>query len=182
MMTAMCDMTHFVITTHATSTLASDPAPLFMQEVLLKVGFCVVVAIDEGSTFKGAFWDMCYHLKIRCHVIGRANQKALAVERSHIFFNKSVTIATNDRHQEISSVVIPAYHLAAYTWNSAPIDGTDVIRSVCVAGREFKFPFDFKYTPTPGITTNNAASVHEYLRLTSGHGHFAAEILMRKNL
>jgi hypothetical protein len=45
-----------------------------------------------------------------------------------------------------------------------------------VVGREFTFPFDFEYTPTPGITTNNAASVHEYLRLTGRHDQFAAEI------
>jgi hypothetical protein len=113
-MTAMCDMTHFVITTHATSTLASDPAPLFMQEVLLKVGFCVVVSIDEVSTFKGAFRDMYHHLKIRCHTIARSNHKALDVERFRRFLNKSVTIATNDTQQAISSVVIPACHLAAY--------------------------------------------------------------------
>jgi hypothetical protein len=160
MVTAMCDMTQFVVTTPANSTLASDLSPLFMQDVLLEIGFCVVVAIDEGSTFKGAFRDMCHHLKIRYHTIARANHKALAAERFHRFLNKSVTIATNDRQQAISSVVIPACHLAAYAWNSAPIDGTGVIHSVCVVGREFKLPFDFEYTPNPGITTNNATSVH----------------------
>jgi hypothetical protein len=73
MLTAMCNMTQYVLITHAKSTLAYDLAPLFMQEVLLKVGFCVVVVIDEGGTFKGIFQEMCGILKIRCHTVARSN-------------------------------------------------------------------------------------------------------------
>jgi hypothetical protein len=58
MLNATCGMTQFVVTTHATSTKACDLAPLFMQEVLLKVGFCAMVVFDDGGEFKGEFTEM----------------------------------------------------------------------------------------------------------------------------
>jgi hypothetical protein len=78
-MMGMCDMTQFVLVTYVESTLTCDLAPMFMQEMLLKVGFCVVVANDEGGTFKGEFQEMCRILKIRDYVFARANYKGLYV-------------------------------------------------------------------------------------------------------
>jgi hypothetical protein len=77
-MMGMCDMTQFVLVTYVESTLTCDLNPIFMQEMLLKVGLCVV-AIDEGGTFKGEFQEMCRILKIRDYVFARANYKGLYV-------------------------------------------------------------------------------------------------------
>jgi hypothetical protein len=57
-MNTMCDMTQFVITTPVPDTVAHVLAPIFMQEVLLKVGFCLMVVVDNGITFKGLFVEM----------------------------------------------------------------------------------------------------------------------------
>jgi hypothetical protein len=72
-MNTMCDMPQFVITTPVPDTAAHVLAPIFMQEVLLKVGFCVMVVVGDGSTFKGLFVEMCKILKLRCHVVSRNN-------------------------------------------------------------------------------------------------------------
>jgi hypothetical protein len=150
-MNTMCDMTQFVITTPIPDTAAHVLAPIFMQEVLLKVGVCVMVVVDDGSTFKGLFVEMCKKIKLRFHVVAINNHQALCVERFHVFLNKTLRIATNDR-DSIKGVYIPASALAAFAWNSAPIDGTDIVRSVPAVGREFKFPFDFEYVQSPTLS------------------------------
>jgi hypothetical protein len=150
-MNTMCDMTQFVITTPFPDTATHVLAPIFMQEVLLKVGFCVMVVVDDGSTFKGLFVEMCKILKLRCHVVARNNHQALCVERFHVFLNKTLRIATNDR-DSIKGIYIPASALAAFAWNSAPIDGTDIVHSVPAVGREFMFPFDFEYIQSPTMS------------------------------
>jgi hypothetical protein len=175
-MNTMCDMTQFVITTPVPDTAAHVLAPIFMQEVLLKVGFCVMVVVDDGSTFKGIFVEMCKIIKLRCHVVARNNHQALCVELFQVFLNKTLRIATNDR-DSIKGVYIPASALAAFAWNSAPIDGTDIVRSVPAVGQEFKFPFDFEYIQSPTMSENKAAAIHEYLTLAGRDGRFAAEII-----
>jgi hypothetical protein len=86
-------------------------------------------------------------------------------------------MATHDGQHTNKQVVIAAVQLVVCAWNSAPIDDTKVIRSVCAVGREFYFPFDFEYVTTPSLNSNNVAAVHEYLALAGGHGRFAPEIL-----
>jgi hypothetical protein len=176
LLNSMCDMTHFVVSTPAPVILASALASVFMQEVLLKIGFCVMVVVDDGSTFKGLFPEMCDILKIRFHTVARGNHQALMVERFHSFLNEAVTLATNDR-ENIAEVNIPASALACYAWNSSPIDGTDIVRSVPAVGREFRFPFDFEYVPSPTMMDDSAGDVHRYLSLAGSNGTFAAEVL-----
>lgn len=36
---------------------------------------------------------------------------------------------------------------AVYAWNSAPVDGTNIVRSYAAIGREFPFPIDFERDP-----------------------------------
>jgi hypothetical protein len=175
-MNMMCDMTQFVITTPVPDTAAHVLTPIFMQEVLLKVGFCVMVVVDDGSTFKGLFVEMCKILKLRCHVLARNNHQALCVERFHVFLNKTLRIATNDQ-DSIKVVYIPASALTACAWNSAPIEGIDIVCSVSAVGREFKFPFDFEYVQSPTMSENEASAIHEYLTLAGKNGRFAAEII-----
>jgi hypothetical protein len=168
-MNTMCDMTQFFITTPIPDTAAHVLAPIFMQDVLLKVGFCVMVVVGYGSTFKGLFVEMCKIIKLHCHVNARNNHQALCVERFHVFLNKTLRVATNDR-DNIKGVYIPAIALAGFAWNSAPIDGTYIVRSVPAVGREFKFPFDFEYVQSPMMSENKAAAIHECLTLAGRNG------------
>jgi hypothetical protein len=58
LLSSMCDMTQFVVSTPSPFILAAALASVFMQEVLLKIGFCVMVVVDDRSTFKGLFREM----------------------------------------------------------------------------------------------------------------------------
>jgi hypothetical protein len=176
LLNSMCDMTQFVLITPSPVIPASALASVFMQEVLLKIGFCVMVVVDDGSTFKGLFREMCAILKIRFHTFALGNHQALMAERFHSFLNKAVTLATNDR-TNIAEVYIPASALACYAWKSSPIYGTDIVRSVPAVGREFRFPFDFEYVPSPTMTDGSAGDVHRYISLAGSKGKFAAEVL-----
>ena len=43
-----------------------------------------------------------------------------------------------------------------YAWNSAPIDGTDILRSIPAIGRELKFQLDINVNEMPKLVQNNA--------------------------
>jgi hypothetical protein len=148
-MNVMCDLTGFVIVNATNNMIAHDLARLFVQEVLLKVRFCGLVVVDDGSTFKGLFKTVWAALSIDFHVAARSNHKAVRVEHFHRFLNKAVAIAANDC--STNSVFVEAAHTAAYNyaWNSSPIDDTDIICSVPAVGRPFQLPFDLSLSPTP---------------------------------
>jgi len=172
---AMCDMTQFVITIPTKDSHAHTLARLFMQDVLLKVGFCSTVVVDDGNSFKETFKTMCEILNIRYHLLAKGNHQALSVERFHRYLNKAVTIAANDR--DSNTEFVPAACTAAYAWNSSPIDGTDIIRSIPAVGQEFKFPFDFHYSDIPQLTTDHASVIRDYLSCTAANAAFATAIL-----
>jgi hypothetical protein len=84
-------------------------------------------------------------------------------------------IAANDRGT--NEVFVEAAHTAAYAWNSSPIDGTDIIRSVPAVGRPFRFPFDLSFSGTPSPSISQAQDVHSFLRLSSSTTQFAERVL-----
>ena len=99
----------------------------------------------------------------------------MLVEKFHQLLNKSVTIAIEDRKK--FGCFTEAGIVAGYAWNSAPIDGTDIIRSIPAISRKLRFPIDISSVTLPQLTTNQADSVVNYLRLTDSSKHFASEIL-----
>jgi hypothetical protein len=134
-----------------------------------------LIVVDDGSTFKGLFQTVCSILHIDIDVAARGNHKAVGVEHFHQFLNKAVAIAANDRGT--NTVCVEAAHTAAYAWNSSPIDGTDIIRSVPTVGRPFRFPFNLSLSPTPTPTLQQATDVHAFLRLAGPTTQFAEQVL-----
>jgi hypothetical protein len=175
LMNVMCDLTGFVIVNAASNITAHDLARLFVQEVLLKIGFCGLVVVDDGSTFKGLFQTVCTTLNIDIHVAARRNHKAVGIDHFHRFLNKAVAIAANDLGT--NTVFVKAAHTAPYAWNSSSIDGTDIVRSVPAVGRPFRFPFDLSLWPTPTRTSNQASDVHAFLRIAAPTTQFAEQVL-----
>jgi hypothetical protein len=175
LMNAMCDLTGFVLVNATNDITAGNLARLFVQEVLLKIGFCGLVVVDDGSTFKGLFEQVCLLLGINYHPASPGNHKAVSVEHFHRFLNKALGIAANDRGTP--KVFVEGAHTAAYAWNSSPIDGTDIIRSVPAVGRPFRFPFDLSLSSPPTPTQSQAADVHAFLRLAAPTTSFSEQVL-----
>ena len=120
-----------------------------MEHVLLKYGMCAVIVVDAASNFKGIFEQMCSILSITFWPLSRGNHHGLSVERYHRFLNKTQTIqgASVGTHSNFKRTVL----LSAYSWNSSPIDGTDIIRSIPADGRMFRFPLDSSISPLPPL-------------------------------
>ncbi len=62
------------------------------------------------------------------------------VERVNWYLNKGLKIMTNK--QDSVRVALKAILLLLYAWNSCPIPGTDISRSLVAVGHEFAFPID----------------------------------------
>ncbi len=179
LLSAMCDLTQFVVSVPAHDIHAHELARLLFQEILLKVGMCGLIVVDAGSTFCGVFASACELLGIRLHAASRGNHKAVSVERFFRYLNKAVTIASSDRGTPL--VWVEASMIATYAWNCSPIDGTDVVRSVPAMGREFKFPFDFAVdaasAATPAPLLDPSTSVLDYIKHTSCHVDFSRQVV-----
>jgi hypothetical protein len=105
-----------------------------------RYGLPKVVYVDADGKFAGLFKAVLTKLLIPVIAVSRENHKAVRNERFHRYLNHIQRINTanagnlNNWAQGI--------HFAFYGWNSSPIDGTDIQRSVVSIGREFPFPVD----------------------------------------
>ena len=72
---------------------------------------------------------------------------------------------------------VPTGIAAGYAWNSVPIDGTDILRSIPAIGRELKFSLDINLNAMPKLVQNNANTALEYLKLTDSSRSFSSSIL-----
>ena len=175
LLNTMCDLTQFVVSIKTAHTSAEPLATLFMEHVTLTFGMTAVVVVDADSRFKGAFQKMCDVLKIQLWPLSRGNHKALSIERYHRFLNKTHTIASQERNTH--EVFLQNYKLSQYAWNGAPIDGTDVVRSVAAIGRPFQFPIDTDLTAAPNLNNENHTQLFQYLRAVSDNSSFATAVL-----
>ena len=85
----MCDITGFVVAVITDNITAENIVRLFMEDVILKYGICAVVVVDDGSSFKGTFENMCTILDITYWPLSRGNHKGNSVEKFHRFLNKT---------------------------------------------------------------------------------------------
>ena len=146
-----------------------------MESVVLSFGMVAVIVVDADSKFQGIFESLCDTLKLVFWPLARGNHKALSVERYHRFLNKTQTICGNNRGTHES--FITNVKTLQYAWNSAPIDNTDIIRSVAAVGQEFKFPMDMELQPTPTLNDSSNSALFQYLRHVSCNSTFAQSVL-----
>ena len=106
----------------------------------MKFGLYYLVVIDDGMPFKNVFTTMCDCLQIKFEL-------DILVEIFHRFYNKVVTIALND--MDTISIFVYTGITTTYAWNSALIDGTDIMRSIPTIGWELWFLLDGHLTPLP---------------------------------
>ena len=65
----------------------------------------------------------------------------MLVERLNRYLNEGLRIMTNER--DSTRVALEAILLLIYAWNSSPVPGTDISRSMVAVRREFAFPINF---------------------------------------
>ena len=97
------------------------------------------------------------------------------VEKYHRFINKTQSIVGAELGTHHSFVENSKN--SQYAWYSAPIDDTDIPRSLAAVGRHFKFPIDVKLTPDPSLNDENQSALYIYLRDVSIDSKFASSVL-----
>ena len=175
LLNSVCDLTQFTISSITYDVTALHLSQLFMTDVILNFGMCAVIVVDAGSNFRGIFEEMSKLLDITFWPLARGNHKGNGAERYHRYLNKVQTIEGNNVGSNTNFMRIAK--TTQYAWNSAPIDGTDIVRSMAAVGRDFRFPLDVKLSeiPTPNDSNNNA--LYDYLRNVSTDSKFATSIL-----
>jgi len=105
-------------------------------------GLPTLILIDQGSEFKGMLTSFCTELGIRFEVVAPEQHDGILCERFHRYLNKVMRIIGADRKgfdqwkQDRS--------FATYAWNAAPVDGTDIARSIPAKMRTFRFPLELQ--------------------------------------
>ena len=116
--------------------------------------------IDKDSKFLGVFRESMELLKINFHILSGDNHNPMIVERINRYLNKGLRIMTTE--QGTVRVALECILLLLYAWNSCPIPGTDISRSMVAVGREFQFPIDYSSQAHWQLTTSPPASAISY--------------------
>jgi hypothetical protein len=137
---ACCGMTGFAsmepIQHPNSKTFASE-----IMKIQLRCGFCHTVVLDKDSKFFGVCRKALNLLHINCHVLSGNNHNPMIVERVNRYLTKGLKIMTNERGSVC--IALEAILLLLYAWNSCPIPGTDISRSLVAVGCEFAFPINY---------------------------------------
>ena len=81
----------------------------------------------------------------------------MLVERINRYVSKGLKIMCNER--DSARVALEAILLLLYAWNSCPVPGTDISRSLVAVGQEFSFPIDFSSEKHWGLTSLPSTAV-----------------------
>jgi len=171
----ICNMSQFVVAVVVQHVNASELAREFMA-VLLMFGLCLAMVVDDASLFKGIFVLMAKSLAIRTHLAAKRNHKAIGVERVRRFLNHSETIIGSAR--QTNKCFLEASMIFAYAWNSMPVDGTYIIRSIPTIGRPLRFPMNITLSSLPVPIDDAGKSTVSYIRQINKDARLASELVM----
>ena len=135
----------------------------------------VIIVVYAECWFKIVFKYMCAALGIIYWPLARGNHKGINIEKYHLFLKKTQSISGQDRVTH--EVFLQNKKTSQYAWNSASIDGIDILRSVSSAGWEFRFLLDVKLIQTPTTLNQGNSGLYEYLWNLSNKTQFTTPIL-----
>jgi len=159
-MNDMCHMSQFVVFVPVSDESSATLASYFTQHVLLKFGLCPLVVLDYGSPFKRTFIAMCEPSNLNHDILAKRNDKSLTVECFHRFLSTSVTISTEE--SGTNDIFVPFGIAVGYTWNSAPIDGTNFLCNISAIGERFHFLIDANLKVLPKLIQNNGQAALDF--------------------
>ena len=111
------------------------------MKIMLQQSISHTLVLDKNSKFLGIFCQVVNLLQINCHTLPGGTHDGMLVERVNHFINKGLQVMANERWSV--RVALETILLLIYAWNSSPIPGTNLSRSLVAVGREFAFPIDF---------------------------------------
>lgn len=149
LLTGVCTTTAFAGVALIDEVSSTGVQAAMFAHFFVPNGFPKKILINDGSEFKGELIKCLDFLGIPYEVITPEEHQGILCERFHRFLNKVEKIhgLENVTHEEfyISGL------FAAYAWNSAPVDGTNIQRSFSAKARTFKFPIDVSLEEPPPV-------------------------------
>ena len=142
LLTSLCNTTSFATTAEISQVTSEEVRDKTFQQIMVPNGLPILILIDQGSEFKGMLTSFCTELGIRFEVVSPEQHDGILCERFHRYLNKVMRIIGADRKgfdqwkQDRS--------FATYAWNAAPVDGTDIARSIPAKMRTFRFPLELQ--------------------------------------
>jgi hypothetical protein len=130
-----------------------------IMKIQLRYRFCHTVVLDKDSKFFGVCSEALDLLQINCNILSGNNHNPMMVKRVNRYLTKGLKIMTNE-HDSVW-IALKAIFLLLYAWNSCPIPGTNIFRSLVAVGREFAFPIDYS-TNKHWELTSSPSSVESY--------------------
>jgi hypothetical protein len=165
---ACCSMCTFGALEPISGANATSFASAIMK-IQLRFGFCHTIVLNKDIKFFGVFKESLDLLKIDTHVISGDNHNAMNIKCLCRYFNKGLCIMIN----ECGTVrlALESLLLLLYAWNSCPVPGRDISRSLVAVGREFAFPINYssskhwELTSSPTMVESYSKDLAERLAL-----------------
>ena len=117
----------------------------------------LLVVVDAGNPMHGLVVIMCKTLGVPHMTMSKGSHRAIRNERFHRYLNKTLKITVADLQS--TTAWWQTVLFATYARNASPIDGTDLIRSAVVIGREFPFPIDLEFGVNPTINQEGQSAI-----------------------
>jgi hypothetical protein len=160
-----CGMCSFACLEPVTNPSATTFASAIMN-LLLHYAFCHTAVLDKDSKFYGVCRKALDLLQINCHILLGANHNPMLIERVYCYLTTGLKIMCNE--QDLVRIACEAILLLLYAWNSCPIPGTDISRSLIAIGHEFSFPINYSsgkhweliLSPSTVITYSKELATH----------------------
>ena len=146
-LTSLDTMTGFASTAILQATTSDCVARACFATFFVPNGLPKLVLIDAGSENKGELVSMCETLRIKYHMVAPEDHNGILCERFHRYLNKVQKIGAAD--SQTYTQWAQGVMFATYSWNAAPIDGTNLIRSFVAKGRVFPFPLQIAEEDNP---------------------------------
>ena len=115
-------------------------AQALMSQIILPNGLTKLVLLDDDSLFKQDLLTLLDEMGIPFHTVSAEQHEGILCERFHRYMNKVQRLMGLDTGDHSNWMINAAF--AAYAWNAAPVDGTDVVRSFAAKAHTFHFPLD----------------------------------------
>ena len=146
-LTSLDTMTGFASTVILQTATSDSVARACFATFFVPNGLPKLVLLDAGSENKGELISMCETLRIKFHTVSPEEHNGILCERFHRYLNKvqKISAADSQSYNQWAQGVM----FATYSWNAAPIDGTNLIRSFVAKGRVFPFPLQITEENNP---------------------------------
>ena len=139
--TYTCCMKSFAAAGFIGGEITAEKVPILALESFFSLfGLPKLILVEDDTIFKGFFLQLFESLGILVKAVLKENHRAVRNEIFHKYLNKVQVLHASDKASVAQWRLGTSF--ATYSWNAAPVDGTDIERAIVDIGRSFPFPTD----------------------------------------